>query len=387
MSRPGASPIIVYGAPRSGTTYLIRILNQHPDVFVGNEMRVFGWLHQSLNVLTRDPRFLRTDRDRFIEHLRSEYPRVIEGFYRTLHPKAQYWGDKNPRYASDSSAGTLETVAELFPRSRFIHLVRDGRDVVVSLVRQGRGFDRAHRIWVTDVERGSAFGRAHAARYLEVRYEELVRDDAAAARKLFEFLGIDIHPDVLAFCEAQRTQRTPVSGPGRDLGKGALSSDWERLLAPDQQLRSLELLGDRLVRYGYETTASLRKARQTLEERLSSISVNPIRNVIREEVPEDARVAVVSGGDDRLLFVADGRPAWHFPQSERGMNRHLGRDPSDAHEAISQLERLRRRGARFLLVPGAAPRWLDTFGEFKRHLDARYQRTWDDEHCILFRLG
>src|SRR6266511_2029259 len=115
------SPIIVYGAPRSGTTYLNRILNNQPEVFISHEARLFVWAHQSLNILTQDDGLLLSDRDGFMSSLRTAYPQIIRDFYRRLDPQARYWGDKNPHYAAPENEGCLDTVVELFPESRFIH--------------------------------------------------------------------------------------------------------------------------------------------------------------------------------------------------------------------------------------------------------------------------
>lgn len=101
------SPIIIYGAPRSGTTYLQHILNQHPQVFVSREARLFAWLHQSLNVLTQHDQFLVTYRGEFRDHLRKALPDVIRDFYRKLNPGVPYWGDKNPHYADPGNRGCL----------------------------------------------------------------------------------------------------------------------------------------------------------------------------------------------------------------------------------------------------------------------------------------
>jgi hypothetical protein len=257
------SPIIIFGAPRSGTTYVNRILNEHPEIFITHETRLFAWVHQSLNVLPHDDQVVLNHRDRFIKHLRSVYPDWIRDFYKTLHPHVRYWGDKNPHYADPINQGCLDTIAALFPETRFIHVIRDGRDVVSSLIRKGWvDFESAHQTWMSHIEIGCAFGSSQQPnRYIEVRYEDLIRDDVGGARTLFDFLGIEMHPNVVIFCQDQREQRTPLSMPTRDLSRGVAISDWATMLAPDQQLRSLALLGGHLMRYGYETAASLENIR------------------------------------------------------------------------------------------------------------------------------
>ena len=74
MAEQLPDPIIVYGAPRSGTTYLQELLNAHPDVFVSHETRIFAWLHHALNEATQDRRYLVTHREEFGQHLRNRAP-------------------------------------------------------------------------------------------------------------------------------------------------------------------------------------------------------------------------------------------------------------------------------------------------------------------------
>jgi hypothetical protein len=267
-----ADPIIVYGAPRSGTTYLQQLLNAHPEVFISHETRVFGWLYQALEVIPQDERFLVTNREEFVERLRAELPPLVREFYRGLAPDARYWGDKNPHYADErGNAGCLEMVAEVFPGSLFIQIIRDGRDVVSSLVqRPGEGkpllpFDNAHSTWAKIVDHGSEFGRAlPAKRYFELRYEDLIANDVAFATELFGFLGLELHPSVESFCRIEQENRTPFSRPTRDLEAGVESSGWSSVFTPEEQARSLELIGDQLVRYEYETEKSLAELREQI---------------------------------------------------------------------------------------------------------------------------
>jgi hypothetical protein len=255
-------PIIVYGSARSGATYLERILNAHPDVFISRETRGFAWLRRALD-LTRDHELIANDREAFVEHLRAVFPELMRDFYRKLAPEARYWGDKSRSYVAPYN-GSLDLIDELFPRSRFIHVVRDGRDVA-SLLMQKRtsegkpavDFEEAHRSWTTYVGIGRAFGyKLPQNRYFELRYEDLVADDVARAREIFRFLDIEFHPDVEAFCRGQQDQRT----------KGATVPDWGTVFSGEQQLRSLELVGSDLVQLGYETEESLEDLRGRIAE-------------------------------------------------------------------------------------------------------------------------
>jgi Sulfotransferase family len=253
------APVVIYGAPRSGTTYLAALLNAHPEVHITNEVRLWVWAHRALAGLDH-PQALYSLREEFAGHVRRELPELIRGFYREHWPQARVWGDKNPHYASAQHLGVLETIVQLHPGAKFIHVIRDGRDVVASLIRKRHdtgelwlSSELAHEMWVNHVTTGHDFAAAApAGTVLEIRYEDVVADDLAAARTLFAFLDLDVHPAVVEFCERESRQRTPVSGPTRDLDQGAGRSEWETVMGDeDQRRRSLDVLRESLVRFGY----------------------------------------------------------------------------------------------------------------------------------------
>jgi GT2 family glycosyltransferase len=120
-------------------------------------------------------------------------------------------------------------------------------------------------------------------------------------------------------------------------------------------------------------------------DRLSHLALRErVRAVVDAVVPPGAGVLVVSRGDDGLLELGD-RSAWHFLQEEDGA--YAGRHPVDSDEAIEQLERLRERGAQYLVIPEADAWWLDHYDAFARHLGSRYQSlTRGGASCRVFRL-
>lgn len=378
------SPIIIFGAPRSGTTYLGHILDHHPEVCISNEIRLFAWAHKSLNVLTQQDQALLGHRETFVKHLRSCYPELIRSFYKKLAPQARYWGDKNPHYADRQNKGCLDTIADLFPETRFIHIIRDGRDVVSSLLKKNwANFEEAHRLWLDHIDIGCEFGRERPAwQYFELRYEDLIEDDLGVVRQLLDFLGIEMHERVEEFCRQQRASRVPLSAPTRDL-TDVTSSEWSRLLDSRQQFRSLELLGSHLIGHGYETETSFLQRYLEVSQRCGREIIYPLRPVAAA-VPQGSTVVVISRGDDELMKL-DGRKAWHFPQTEDGT--YAGHYPADSTEAIAHLEALRARGGEFLLIPHTAYWWLTSYSGFGRHLQSLYPRVSDhDAGCLIYDL-
>ncbi len=154
---------------------------------------------------------------RFLDRFVSEvYSRVLE-----RHPQATHVLDKQPGYSEH-----VQLIDSFLPDAHFIHLLRDGRDVAVSMVAAGEpmGFGRitvddAAQLWVRTV-RGALAARTLQGRYLEVRYEALCRNPAEVLASVFSFLdlsGMDAArvEAVVAHHDFARLQRERLTGDPR----------------------------------------------------------------------------------------------------------------------------------------------------------------------------
>jgi hypothetical protein len=123
----------------------------------------------------------------------------FRAFYRSYAARfgKPRWGDKTPLYCQH-----LETIAQLLPEAHFIHVIRDGRDVALSL----------RQTWFSpgqDIETLAAHWRdcivtaRHQAprcpRYLEVRFEELIQDSERVLRTICAFLDLAYAPAMLDY--------------------------------------------------------------------------------------------------------------------------------------------------------------------------------------------
>jgi hypothetical protein len=109
------------------------------------------------------------------------------------------------------------------------------------------------------------------------------------------------------------------------------------------------------------------------------------RELIRETIPAEATVAIVSKGDDDLVRL-DGRQGWHFPRTETGQ--YAGHHPQDANAAIAHLEETRRAGAHYFVVPKTYLWWLDHYRGLAEHLESRYAAVARDlDACLIFSLA
>jgi hypothetical protein len=213
----------LFGMPRSGTTLLAQCLDAHPDLVVPHETDFIvpmGFLFDRI----RDPalgrrmieqlilnspafagslgEFLDADAVRAAVHDSDYHPAAI---LRSLYARvaaaggARLAGDKSPN--DINFARILVKTGALAPDFKILHIVRDIRDLMVSLNRTGwvAELDRYFpRLWCQNNLYLQALFGDDPARYLRLRYEDLAADPAGEVGRACAFLGVDFRPAQLA---------------------------------------------------------------------------------------------------------------------------------------------------------------------------------------------
>ena len=217
------SPFFIIGANRSGTTLLRRMLMAHGGVFVPPESDEIGYCirlwRQNSHLEWRDLVYLvlgvmafrsnigryHTDIRSLAEELlvvdkhRQSLGYLIDRYYRHLadnqgrHAESVLWGDKTP-----SNTFKLHRIESVFPNARYIHLYRDGCDVVRSLIESEleRNASKAAQFWVDSIAAARDFGKAAEHRFMELRYEDLVTDPTREIESICSFLEIDYRSEM-----------------------------------------------------------------------------------------------------------------------------------------------------------------------------------------------
>jgi hypothetical protein len=278
----------VVGLGRSGTTILRLMLDAHPEVAVPPETgfipRVAGLegarlRNRFFRVMTRQPAW--PDYGIPAEHFREALRKIggfftvadgVRCFYETYaarRGKVRY-GDKTPPYRAH-----MPLIDSLLPEARFVHLIRDGRDVALS--RRGLWFESGEsvsdvaRAWRNEV--GSARTQGRAVRhYLEVRYEDLVAKPAAELGRICEFVELPYDPAMLRYhknaasrlgeiggrvarggtVRSTREQRLAALESTTRPPDASLAGRWKRDM-PEEDRREFErVAGDLLRELGYE---------------------------------------------------------------------------------------------------------------------------------------
>jgi LPS sulfotransferase NodH len=214
---------IILGSPRSGTTWLQRMLAAHPQVATPQETHLFAlylapmanrWFRQERNIngtlnaisagdnpaarILGLPTLLeQTDVD---EAMRSLLDALLDRSAAAgapsdpSAPPVSLVLEKTP-----SNALHVDLINRLAPDCLFVHLIRDPRDVAASLLAASKDWggrwaarnpESAARMWTEHVEggrRAAAFGD----RYMELRYEDMKADTPAQVKQVLDFLGMD----------------------------------------------------------------------------------------------------------------------------------------------------------------------------------------------------
>lgn len=198
--------VLVVGAPRSGTTWLHRMLAAHPQVAAlpEEELTVISryaatWLRNYRN----EERDLREGRWRqgmpvimTEAELDAHVQPVVDDVYARVlarNPAASHIVDKHPNYANH-----LPVADRYLPNCKVVHIIRDGREVAVSMMSANERLGHspgevrpAAKEWHRCITNAQAYGaQLGAQRYLEVRYEELLSGTAEGLSRVFAFCGL-----------------------------------------------------------------------------------------------------------------------------------------------------------------------------------------------------
>jgi hypothetical protein len=181
------------------------------------------------------------------------------------------WGEKTPTYVQK-----MKLIQRALPEARFIHVIRDGRDVALSVldrtVRDLSAGDVARR-WRKKIlkAREDAPKLRH---YTEIRYEDLILDTEPVLRGVCDFIELDWDPAVLEYHERssdrlkEMARALPADGRAKELSVERRmathamttkppSTDrvarWREQMTSEQRVEFEQVAGDLLTELGYPT--------------------------------------------------------------------------------------------------------------------------------------
>lgn len=275
-------PVIV-GVPRSGTTLLRLMLDAHPELAIPPET---GFLlePQILEARVSPAEIARRimsfpfgapawgdfaiPEEVFAGEVAYLPPsaglaEVLRVFYRLYADRFAKlrWGDKTPMYLQ-----RMQTIHSILPEARFIHIIRDGRDVALSWQQTwfapSRNTLELVQRWAELVREARI--QAQGLPYLEVRYEDLLTDTEGILQKISQFLDLEFSLEMLGYHRNAKSRlrehRNRYSSDGTLLvshnqrlnqqKKAMLPPDakmigqWKTKMSQQEKLACLAIMGD-----------------------------------------------------------------------------------------------------------------------------------------------
>lgn len=324
-----APVFFLIGRSKSGTGWLMRLLNLHPEVMCRGEGHFFGRekmnskraqmqettegvrsmpVASSLYYALAESEWLRLWIERSVwgrkddaaKHTRNLMRLTINYFmeYELAKTRKKVVGDKSPL----QTPGIVPEISGIYPGARVIHIVRDGRDQVVSLIhhywKYSEDRDGIINLEQEDLSRRDAYEEdpeSHLASgksifaeerlrqvarqwaeatldacengrnllgddYAEVKYEDLLTRPEEEARRLFEFLEVRADEQAVGRC-VERASFERLSGKERgqeDAGtkwrkyRKGIAGDWKNVFTERDKEIFKEEAGETLVKLGYE---------------------------------------------------------------------------------------------------------------------------------------
>jgi len=277
----GFKPFFIVGSGRSGTTLARRILQTSREIHIPPENpalgqailayrrnRVAGW-NQLVNLVLSSIEFhpvfdtyemsLRplANRLKEIPDEKKSLALILDSFYRDHGEQSgdefTGWGDKTP-----INTFIMDPIISVFPDARFVHMLRDGVDVVMSSLKYGvqPSLEHMARRWKEAVEVVDGFSKRYPERCCEVRYENLVSDPEAVMEGVCAFLETDFHPEMIHSLDSVKDMkdlnkyehlenvRNPINSTS--VGKG------RREATDEQKVTIRKIIGEDLSRWGYD---------------------------------------------------------------------------------------------------------------------------------------
>ncbi|MCH2181124.1 MAG: sulfotransferase [Mariniblastus sp.] len=280
MSNP--SPVFILGSPRSGTTLFSLLLKQQPQLaipyeshfivpvakkwgnvndadFPGVRQEILDEIFSSPYVEDWHPA---VNREQIDLQACDNLPSLIEAVFQAYakNSSKERWGDKTPGYLTHA-----DTLHQLFPNGKFIHLVRDGRDASLSLIKTDFGpnnFLSAIQHWQKNVTIArKMLAMLDTNQQMEIRYEDLVQTPEPILESVCHFLDLEYTPGML-----ENFSNNVASGVGdrvhthhnnllQPINSGSCQK-WKQELGRADQHLAWKTAGHLLAELGYESGAT-----------------------------------------------------------------------------------------------------------------------------------
>lgn len=226
----------IVGCGHSGTSLLLAIIGSHPKIYaVPFESRAFG------------------RRARKNKYLLKSFDN------KAISIGKRHWIEKTPKHIYN-----IEKILTLIPDARVVLIIRDGRDVAMSIKARFHNFEKGIMRWIKDNRAGQHFW--NHPQVLKVKYEDIIEDFHTTISLILNFIGETYISDVEHFHNKPKkyysnTISKPESVYGKNLGQFRNwqinqklfdgRGRWKREMSEKEKAVFKSLAGPMLVEYGY----------------------------------------------------------------------------------------------------------------------------------------
>ena len=268
-------PVFILGVQRSGTTLLRLILNSHSNIAIPEEAAFLRpiikkkyicdeipWkdLKRIYNYLKNSPHYAlwNYDPSKFLNWLEKQSSIFLKEFINNLFMSYAEsegkirWGDKTPSLFRE-----VDLLYQLFPEAKFIHIVRDGRDVFDSRRRMDSTKNNSAVMaieWCYKIHKIEKFFESlPPSNKYTLRYEDLLTNPEETLKNICEFMQVEYEPQMMDFYK--KSKYYVGSHHSKLIFKPIISDNlqkWKNNLS-GKEIKVLNLLAKRyLKKYGYE---------------------------------------------------------------------------------------------------------------------------------------
>jgi hypothetical protein len=269
-------PIFLLGSQRSGTTMLRLMMNNHPNLAIPHESAFItiyyrklgdygdlgnkGNARRLLSDVSQHPLVRRGqligNPEAILSRPIASYRDFIDAIFQTYADslgKAR-WGDKTPFYTPD-----IDLLHRIFPSAKFLHLVRDGRAVVLSqksIEWMSGNLPKLILDWRWKTTIAHKVGSVLGDNFLEIRYEDLVLQSEKMLRRICEFIDESYDEAMLSYSEkagevvptdSLKWHRNSIKPPDP-----SQLDRWKTDMTRAERIIFEQLAGDTLDLFGYE---------------------------------------------------------------------------------------------------------------------------------------
>lgn len=257
------NPIIIGGCPRSGTTLARALIGIHPKI-ASPEMEYNALIYITYDKILQNKLNLSQQE---IDNLKSHYKDHIflaENIlkYYMIKNQKNLIAIKHPYHIL-----ILDELFHYFPKMKFIHMIRDGRDTACSLrthpkrkkvnekiipLDTNNPFNWCIRRWVTSINLGMKW--RDNENYLEIKYEDLVNNTDKSMNKIFDFIGVNMIPQekIQSYYKHQNEKKHLQNiEVGQPIYKKTIGR-WKKDMNNEEIQLFKKMAGEHLIKLNYE---------------------------------------------------------------------------------------------------------------------------------------